>query len=203
MKKDSSKPKRGRNPYILFSNAKRNEVIAANPSMTPREIMKKLAKMWNEISAEERIPYEKQSKEENERSRIEMKAWNDKNHGEIQCKSDTKNNSMEDMWNEKLKELQIWYEKASENNVNKTPRKLRDPTRPKRSRNAYVLFSQTKRAGLKTLKPNLNNQEIMSELGIMWKSASEEERARFINLANEDSERYKTEMIAWKSKQVV
>jgi len=67
---DKQKKKRGTNGYIMFSNANRDDVKAKlfvgdeKPKNT--EIMKQLAVMWAEVSAEEKAEWSAKAKEMNE-----------------------------------------------------------------------------------------------------------------------------------------
>ena len=56
------KPKR-KNPYILFSNEKREGVKEANPEMKPKDVIKELSAMWKALSDEEKAPYKEQAME--------------------------------------------------------------------------------------------------------------------------------------------
>jgi len=67
---DKQKKKRGTNGYIMFSNANRDDVKAKlfvgdeKPKNT--EIMKQLAVMWAEVSAEEKAEWSAKAKEMND-----------------------------------------------------------------------------------------------------------------------------------------
>jgi hypothetical protein len=67
---DKQKKKRGTNGYIMFSNANRDDVKAKlfvgdeKPKNT--EIMKQLAVMWAEVSAEEKAEWTAKAKEMND-----------------------------------------------------------------------------------------------------------------------------------------
>lgn len=55
--KDPDAPKRPASAYILFSNAKRAEVVAANPTAKLPEISKTLGGMWKALTPEQQASY--------------------------------------------------------------------------------------------------------------------------------------------------
>jgi len=55
--KDPDAPKRPASAYILFSNAKRAEVVAANPTAKLPEISKILGGMWKGLTPEQQASY--------------------------------------------------------------------------------------------------------------------------------------------------
>ena len=77
----------------------------------------------------------------------------------------------------------------------KKPKK--DKNSPKKNCSAYIFFCNDKRSGLKKDHPDLNNKDVLKELGLMWKKIKEEhpeEVERFNMMANEDRDRYQEEM---------
>ena len=70
------------------------------------------------------------------------------------------------------------------------------PAGPKRSKSAYTLFWMEERLRVKEDLPELNNNEIMSEVGKRWKVLAEQDPERLERLqkdAKADQERYKRE----------
>jgi len=49
--------KRPTSAYIYFSNAKREEVKAANPDMAPKDIMRELGAMWKALNDKAKKPF--------------------------------------------------------------------------------------------------------------------------------------------------
>ena len=74
-KRDPSKPKRGLNKYMAFTNAMRTEVTNANPEMSPKDVTRELGKQWREMSDEDKIPYVKMAKENREEYKRAMVVW--------------------------------------------------------------------------------------------------------------------------------
>jgi hypothetical protein len=67
---DKPKKKRGPNGYILFSNAKRDEVkeklTSGDEKPKNTEVMKQLAVMWSELDVEEKAEWTAKAKASNE-----------------------------------------------------------------------------------------------------------------------------------------
>lgn len=63
-RKDTNRPKRWCNPYILFCNDKRKEIVAQNPDTPNTEIMKLLSVLWGAITPEEKAHYTQLSNED-------------------------------------------------------------------------------------------------------------------------------------------
>ena len=57
----------------------------------------------------------------------------------------------------------------------KAAKKPKDPNRPTKPMNVYQLFSRDERKVLKEENPELDNKEVMKELGVRWETFKEEE----------------------------
>tara|TARA_B100000989_G_scaffold231731_1_gene178532 strand:- start:382 stop:822 length:441 start_codon:yes stop_codon:yes gene_type:complete len=76
-KKDPNKPKRGKNPFMLYSSAKRAEMKAANPDSKPTEIAKMLGATWADLDDEDKKEYVEAAAKDKERYEKEMAVWKD------------------------------------------------------------------------------------------------------------------------------
>lgn len=74
-KKDPTKPKRGKNPFMLYSSAKRAEVKAANPELKPTEIAKMLGATWADLDDDDKKEYVEAAAKDKERYEKEMATW--------------------------------------------------------------------------------------------------------------------------------
>jgi hypothetical protein len=64
---------------------------------------------------------------------------------------------------------------------------------PKKNKSSYMFFCSDERSNIKIEKPNLNNKEILTELGLRWKLIKESKSERFQEfekMAIKDKERY-------------
>ena len=70
-------------------------------------------------------------------------------------------------------------------------RKEVDPKAPKRPMSAYFEFASKERQKVKVMLKSGGCKEVSKELGRMWNSFSEEERAPFVARANEKMKKFK------------
>ena len=87
-KKENTKPKRGLNKYMAFTKAKRSEVSAMFPNMSPKDVTRELSRRWKCLNEEDRLPYIQMAQEDKERYNREMMEWNKQ---QIEAKSPTNN----------------------------------------------------------------------------------------------------------------
>ena len=64
---------------------------------------------------------------------------------------------------------------------------------PKRGLTSYIFFCKDRRDAIKEENPEMSTKDITAELGRLWKSLSEEEKAPYVELANNDKNRYESE----------
>jgi hypothetical protein len=76
----------------------------------------------------------------------------------------------------------------------KSKKAKKDPIAPKRGKSSYIFFCGDKRVEIKKNNPNLSAKEIVSKLGETWNSLSEKDKQPYILMANEDKDRYSSEM---------
>ena len=76
--KDPNAPKRNQSAYIMYTNATRNDVKAANPQLQPTDITKKLAENYKSLSAEERAKWDEKAAADKERYQKEMAEYTSK-----------------------------------------------------------------------------------------------------------------------------
>ena len=81
-------------------------------------------------------------------------------------------------------------------------RKRRDKKEgaPKRAMTAFLYYLLDRRAGLKKEKPELNNKQIISEMGNEWNKMKEEDKKKYVEKAAEDRKRYEKEKAAYDAK---
>jgi len=85
---------------------------------------------------------------------------------------------------------------SDDNNDKKKKRKKekKGPSKPKKPRSAYLFFSVEKRKELKKdMDPEKTGSEITKEITNEWKSMTEEEKSKYIEMADEDKLRYENE----------
>ncbi len=60
---------------MMFSNSKREQVVAENPGLSMIEISRTIGQHWKSLSAEEKQPYEELAKKDKERYAREMEEF--------------------------------------------------------------------------------------------------------------------------------
>ena len=68
----------------------------------------------------------------------------------------------------------------------------KDPSKPKRARNAYIYFGMKIRAKVKDDNPDMNSKEITKELGRLWKEC--DDKSEYVEQAEQDKVRFEEEM---------
>lgn len=192
---DIPRPKRAMTAYLAYSKKHRAEVKESFPELKSTEIVKKLATMWKDVSTEERKIYKDMVAEDKKRYDTEMTEWKLRKQTIADNCPITQHKKRHD------KSLQMLKSLGKRRKLIKKCKKTRDPSRPKRAMNSYNAFSKVKRLSLKETHPNIKTTEVMGVLAKLWKNTSEEERASFVKMANDDKVRYETEMAAWRSRQ--
>jgi hypothetical protein len=76
----------------------------------------------------------------------------------------------------------------------------KDPNAPKRGKTSYMYFAGEMRATIKEENPDATFGEMGKLTGQKFKALTPEEKSKYEALGAKDSERYKKEMAAYKSK---
>jgi hypothetical protein len=79
-------------------------------------------------------------------------------------------------------------------------KKVKDPNAPKKPCGAYMFFCKDKRNSIKAAKPALTTPEIGKELGRLWGTLSDGEKAKYNKQAEQDKARYEKEKAAYERK---
>ena len=101
------------------------------------------------------------------------------------------NENIDEAWVSK-KNQQLLLKTLKKNNV-----KIKDPTKPKRGKSAFLFFCEENRKKIKKKYPELTVKEIVSKLGIDWqtlKDTNSDEIDRYEQMSIKDRNRYKNEM---------
>ena len=80
--------------------------------------------------------------------------------------------------------------------------KVKDVNRPKKASTAYILFSNEMRESVKSKNPTMKSNEIMTELGRLWKQISDADREKYQKMFELERTRYETEMSSYVPPQV-
>ena len=139
------------------------ELRKTNPDVKQKDVLFAIAERWKTMLPTERQPFEEKAKRDKERYAAEMAAY------KPPSSSSSSSSSSE----------------SSSSSGHKKPKRKKhkkDPSAPKRAKTGYMLFTDENRdrvrSELKT-RPNFKNQDVLTELGRLWKALPEEEKKVF------------------------
>eukprot|EP00960_Hanusia_phi_P076417 768557-Hanusia_phi.AAC.5 len=121
-KKDPNAPKRPKSAWLLFCDAKRDEVVKENPDIKFTEVNGKISEIWKNLSSEEKKPYEEEAAKLASRYKEDKAKYDKENPGSSSKKR-----------------------KGGEEKEGKAKKAKKDPNAPKRGQNAYMLWTQKAR----------------------------------------------------------
>ncbi|XP_037524608.1 uncharacterized protein LOC119401735 isoform X1 [Rhipicephalus sanguineus] len=194
-------PKRPPSGFILFAADARKTVLKENPALAPTEVIKVVAGKWKTADDVTRNKYAALARERFEQYEKEKAAYT---------------SQLTEQQREVLEEVRL--DKKLKLTKRRLNDKLKELDKPKGARSAYVLFSTEMRKKLQEKPPKSavgssisswflgklpsksevpSPQEIMTQLGAMWKQLPEEKKQPYLHKADEDKLRYEREMKAW------
>jgi hypothetical protein len=123
-KKDPNKPKRGLSSFMYFSQAKRKEVLARDPTLKIGDVAKAIGLLWKTVSPEDKAMYEGKAATDKQRYLTQMADY---------TPPDLSSDDDSDGGRKKKKKVK------------------KDPNKPKKNLSAYMFFCADQRAANKTV----------------------------------------------------
>ena len=80
-------------------------------------------------------------------------------------------------------------------------RAKKDPDAPKRPMSAFLKFSKTRRKTVKEENPDVSNTDVSRLLGEIWRNATDEEKAPYVEAEIIERKKYKETMKKWREEQ--
>ncbi|KAG3007721.1 hypothetical protein PC128_g19362 [Phytophthora cactorum] len=173
--KDPFAPKPAKTGFQLFMIHNRESFTLLN--MTINEFRTEMSQLWKRLSDAGKNEWYELAKQDKQRYEREMNAYKPPAYMDSEVQR-------VHMRIEELKRLTRG-----------------DPAAPRLPRNAYSVYLSTKRQEMAAQHPDLKNSQIMREIGIAWKALGDDERALYQRKAEEDVERFRTEMVAHLARQ--
>jgi len=150
-KKDPSAPKRPRSAYLYYCEAERAAVLKKHPDYKITDVSKELGPAWQKLSAKAKAKYEKLAAQDKQRYDAEMASYTPPPPRDASPKR----------------------------KAGKAKKAPKDPNAPKKPKNAFLFFSDAKRADIRSAHPDYKITDVSRELGSLWKSMSAAQRAPF------------------------
>lgn len=172
-KKIKGGPKKSKSTYMFFCDNERQKLKTENLDLNNKEVITELAARWKKF------------------------------------KEDPKNSAKLDEYTKLAEEDKKRYESERENFVpedsteedsdKKKKKRVTSTSNVKKNKSSYMFFCAEERSNIISQNPEMNNKQIITELGARWKLLKESnpsELEKFENLAKEDKERYAREKIS-------
>jgi hypothetical protein len=169
-KKVKGGPKKSKSTYMFFCDNERQKLKTENLDLNNKEVITELAARWKKF------------------------------------KEDPKNSAKLDEYTKLAEEDKKRYESERENFVpeesseedsdKKKKKRVTSTSNVKKNKSSYMFFCAEERSNIISQNPEMNNKQIITELGARWKILKEtnpSELEKFENLAKEDKERYAKE----------
>ena len=172
--------------FYHFSSVGRPKIKGANPDWSDIEISKELSRRWHALDDITKNMFEEVAAQNNNQSEIEeARSWLKESTGGVMP---TPGRIVQQQYHGNFRQK----------------RAKKDPNAPKRSLCAFMFFSNDERQNVMSQNPNFgmgHRGEIVKELGRRWGVLSNEEKAKYHEMANADKERYEREKHEWHMKQ--
>jgi len=147
-------PRRAPGAFLLFSNAERSKLKAAEPTLTFGEVGKKLGEMWGKLTGDQKNEF----------------------NGPVAA--------LRLKYDEELAVYKQAYPDKDEKGDRKRIKKSRKPPGPTRAPSAFLLFAKDARPKMRTINPALSFGDLGKKLGEMWQALDTVDRHIWIVRSN-------------------
>jgi len=165
---DPNAPKKPLTSYMLYMQAQRASVMAANPALKFGEVSKKISEDWKVLTEAQKKVYTDKAADDKKRFEAEMKNY----------------------------KPPVWSDDESENRPKKKAKK--DPDAPKRGQNAYMFFANELREKMKGDTAPMKAPDFAKFAGEKWRTMTADEKKPYDEKAAADKERAERETAAYK-----
>ncbi|KAL3667183.1 hypothetical protein V7S43_008118 [Phytophthora oleae] len=166
--KDPFAPKPAKTGFQLFMSRNRESFTLLD--MTISEFRTEMSQLWKRLSDADKNEWYELAKQDEQRFKREMNSYKPPAYMDS--------------------EVQRVHKRIDE--LKRLTRG--DPTAPRLPQNAYNAYLATARQEMAVLHPDRKNPQIMREIGIAWKTLSDDERVVYQRKAEADVDRFRKEM---------
>ncbi|KAJ3128308.1 hypothetical protein HK098_004717 [Nowakowskiella sp. JEL0407] len=174
-----SSAKRPPNPYLLYNREIRPQVQIDYPHLSVGEISKIISAQWKNLTQEEKMKYEVESK----RLKREWLLQNKDDAQSAISSSINTDGSVEEEWEGKKPP------KRRRKRVN-----AKDPNQPKHPMSAFLFYLSEVRPSYTAKYPGWTVGPISKMISQAWKELSDQDREKYVKKAYDDKVRYAREM---------
>lgn len=175
--RDPNAPKRSLSSYLLYQNAMRSTFKQQNPNMTFGELAKFTSANYAAMSPEEKALWVEKALADKERYHNELAMYTPPPG------YDSKGDALD-------------YS-GKKNNKRRASKAARDKNAPKRNLSPYLLYQNAMRFTFKKLNPNFTFGELSKYTSQMYNAMTPEEKALWVQKAEDDKKRYELELNAY------
>jgi len=161
--KDPNSPKKAKTAYMIFAAEQRQNIMAQNPDVPQKEIMKKIGAKWSATSDTEKKPY------------LEKQALAKAEH--IKQMEEYKASEGYKLW---IAGKEAFAKEKKHQAKAKPDKYPKDPNTPKKAKTAYMIFASEHRQSIAAQNPDVPQKEIMKKIGAKWSSASDAEKKPYL-----------------------
>lgn len=167
-------PKRGLTAFFFYSNEVRPKVQeevrqANNGKLDVGQVGSKIGQLWNALTESEKAKYEAMAVKDKERYKTEYDAW--------VAAGGSKD--------------------SGSSSKTKKSKKVKDENHPKKPQTPYFAYMAEVAPAVREKSKQENGKVDISavgkQLGVMWKALSDDEKAKFNKIADDDRARYERE----------
>jgi len=214
--KDPAAPKRAMSAYLFFCQENRDSIVKKNPEKSATEIMKVLAEEWGKLAkgkggkkgtkkydtmaADDKIRYDKE-KEEYDALVAESK-MKETEEREMEMQKDLEEalKLLSEVQKKEPVPEPVPVDAGAEEKTKTVKAKKTKPAGPKRASSAYIYFTKENRAQIMAGMPETTTQqELLTEVGRQWRSLSDADKKKYVDMSAKDKERYQKELEQFKS----
>mmetsp|Transcript_1235 Transcript_1235/g.1738 ORF Transcript_1235/g.1738 Transcript_1235/m.1738 type:complete len:2914 (-) Transcript_1235:233-8974(-) len=172
--KKKKRIKQVKSAWMFFSKEAWNKVKEENPEASFAEIGKMVGEKWKTLTDVEKMPYDKQHKEDLQRYYSARRAMDQQEVTEEPIDSDS--------------------EDTEDDNPSESAKK--SAKKVKAAKCAWVFFNKEKWAEVQAETPGSVFADVCKELAKRWKQLSADDKAPYVEMQNKDQERYNREIAA-------
>ena len=201
-----NRPKKPPSAYVCFLTKMRPTVAAQNPQFKMTEITTVIASMWRNLNPPDRKLYQLMAESYKESWTCAMNAWRQQ-----WAELDAKKAALQELHDQEFQAQALQFYKAhlvSQHTTgpleiqqprtspfDSTQTKVKDTTtKPRRGRTSFLYFSRSRRPQLQQLHPSTPSRDISIKLGEEWRSITDSDKQRYVDMAELDTQRYLAEM---------